>query len=95
MNSRWPSGFATWLTVMHGPLTRPPSFDFRQFKHLEMFVHAEQSIASQNLKYGDLTIFVRIGSDFTQNFYEYEIPLTFTAWDVTASQSRRDLARRQ
>lgn len=61
-------------------------FDFRQFKHLEMFVHAEQSIASQNLKYGDLTIFVRIGSDFTQNYYEYEIPLTFTPWDVGASQ---------
>jgi len=54
--------------------------DFRQFKRLQMFVHAEQSILSQNLKYGDLTIFMRIGSDFTENFYEYEIPLTFTPW---------------
>ncbi len=55
-------------------------FDFRQFKRLKMFVHAEQSLRSQNLKYGDLTIFMRIGSDFTENFYEYEIPLSFTPW---------------
>ncbi len=55
-------------------------FDFRQFKRLKMFVHAEQSIRSQNLKTGDLTIFMRVGSDFTENFYEYEIPLSFTPW---------------
>jgi len=58
--------------------------DFRQFKRLQMFVHAEQSIRSQSLKYGDLTIFMRIGSDFTENFYEYEIPLWFTPWGTTA-----------
>lgn len=62
-------------------------FDFRQFKNLEMYVHAEQSIASQSLKYGDLTIFVRLGSDFTQNYYEYEIPLTFTPWDVLVTET--------
>ena len=55
-------------------------FDFRQFKRVQMYVHAEQSIKSQNLKNGDMTIFMRIGSDFTQNYYEYEIPLTFTPW---------------
>ena len=53
-------------------------FDFRQFKQLRMFVHAEQSDPNDELKYGDLTVFLRIGSDFTQNYYEYEIPLTFT-----------------
>ena len=62
-------------------------FDFRQFKNLEMFVHAEKSIASENLKPGDLTIFVRLGSDFTQNYYEYEIPLAFTSWDVSSTES--------
>jgi len=55
-------------------------FDFRQFKKLRMFVHAEKSNENESIKYGDLTIFVRIGSDFTQNYYEYEIPLTFTDW---------------
>jgi cell surface protein SprA len=59
-------------------------FDFRQFKRLQMFVHAEQSIRSQNLKTGDMTVFMRIGSDFTENYYEYEIPLSFTAWGTRA-----------
>ena len=61
-------------------------FDFRQFKRLLMFVHAEQSIKSQTVKNGDLTIFMRVGSDFTQNYYEYEIPLTFTAWGTPATK---------
>ena len=59
-------------------------FDFRQFKRLQMYVHAEQAIRSQNLKTGDVTIFMRIGSDFTENYYEYEIPLSFTAWGTRA-----------
>ena len=60
-------------------------FDFRQFNSLNMFVHAEKSIESQELKTGDLTIFIRIGSDFTDNFYEYEIPLHFTPWGTGQS----------
>ena len=60
-------------------------FDFRQFKKLQMFVHAEQSIRNQSVKNGDLTIFMRVGSDLTLNYYEYEIPLNFTAWDTSAS----------
>ncbi|MFU8842866.1 MAG: cell surface protein SprA [Bacteroidales bacterium] len=55
-------------------------FDFRQFKRLKMFVHAEKSRENDVLKYGDLTLFIRLGSDFTQNYYEYEVPLTFTNW---------------
>ncbi len=55
-------------------------FDFRQFKRLKMFVHAERSVRNQNLKPGDITILMRIGSDFTDNYYEYEIPLNFTEW---------------
>lgn len=58
-------------------------FDFRQFKQLRMFVHAEKSREGDILKYGDMTIFIRIGSDFTQNYYEYEVPLSFTPWGTT------------
>ena len=60
-------------------------FDFRQYKKLKMFVHAEKSIESQDLEYGDLTCFIRMGSDFTENYYEYEIPLTFTPWGTPAT----------
>ncbi len=58
--------------------------DLRQYKRLKMFIHAEKVWADQELEYGDLTVFVRLGSDFTQNYYEYEIPLTFTPWGTSA-----------
>lgn len=59
-------------------------FDFRDYKNLKMYIHAEKAIQSQELNKGDLTAFVRIGSDFTTNYYEYEIPLSFTQWYTTA-----------
>lgn len=55
-------------------------FDFRQYHRLKMFVHAEDIDALNPNNEGDLTIFLRLGSDFTQNYYEYEIPLSFTPW---------------
>lgn len=60
-------------------------FDFRQYKRLKMFVHAEKLKENEDLYYGDLTAFVRIGSDFTDNYYEYEVPLKFTEWFTPAS----------
>jgi cell surface protein SprA len=60
-------------------------FDFRDYKKLKMYIHAEPSIESQPLEKGDLTAFIRVGSDFTTNYYEYEIPLSFTPWDTPAS----------
>jgi len=58
-------------------------FDFRQYKKLKMYVHAEKLIEAENLEYGDLTVFIRLGNDFTENYYEYEIPLSFTPWGTT------------
>lgn len=55
-------------------------FDMREFKHLKMFVHAESGTSTEALNKGDLTIFLRLGTDFTNNYYEYEIPLTPTSW---------------
>ncbi len=60
-------------------------FDFREYGNLEMFVHAEKLIEEDDLNYGDLTIFIRIGSDLTENYYEYEVPLTFTPWYTSSS----------
>lgn len=53
------------------------SLDMRQFKRLRLFVHAE-AIDENLLNDNDLTAFIRIGSDYTQNYYEYEIPLKLT-----------------
>jgi len=60
-------------------------FDFRQYKHLQMFVHAEKSREEDVLETGDLTLFVRFGSDLTNNYYEYEVPLEFTDWYTTGN----------
>jgi len=55
------------------------SYDMRQYKRLQMFVHAEKMTDdSYNLKDNELTCFVRIGSDMVNNYYEYEIPLRLT-----------------
>lgn len=59
------------------------NFDFTQFKYLKMFVHAEDVDRHNPNNYGDLTLFVRMGSDITTNYYEYEVPLTFTPWGTS------------
>lgn len=48
--------------------------DLRSYKHLQMFIHAEGS----QLKNNDLTAFIRLGTDYQDNYYEYETPLTVT-----------------
>ncbi len=59
-------------------------FDFRDYKNLKMYIHAEKVLEMQELRKGDLTAFIRVGSDFTTNYYEYEIPLSFTPWGTSA-----------
>jgi cell surface protein SprA len=50
------------------------TFDIRAYKRIRMFVHAEGG----NLRDKELHAFIRLGNDFTGNYYEYEIPLTVT-----------------
>lgn len=59
---------------------RASSYDLRYYGHMKMFVHAEQKYANDVVKDGDLRLFVRLGSDYTNNYYEYEMPLEFTPW---------------
>ena len=53
--------------------------DLRQYKRIQMFVHAnafEQN--TTNIQDNQLAVFVRLGSDYKNNYYEYEIPLKLT-----------------
>ena len=59
---------------------RSTSYDLRFYGHLKMFVHAEQKYSDKPLDDGDMELFVRLGSDYTNNYYEYELPLSFTPW---------------
>jgi cell surface protein SprA len=64
--------------------------DLRKYKRLQMFIHAEAVTGSQ-LKDNDLSAFIRLGADYVNNYYEYEIPLKVTTpttdpnliWPVT------------
>jgi len=62
------------------------NFDFRQYKRLKMYMHGHKTYAEDIMNYGDLTVFIRVGSDFTQNYYEYEVPVEFTEWGVSDAE---------
>ncbi len=54
-------------------------YDLRQYKRMQMFVHANHLLPDMTqLKDKELAVFVRLGSDYRSNYYEYEIPLTLT-----------------
>ena len=55
------------------------NYDLRQYKHLQMFVHANHLVPDMtSLKDKELAVFIRLGSDYKSNYYEYEIPLKLT-----------------
>ena len=59
-------------------------FDFRQYKYLKMFVHAESAgETSEDLQDQDISVFIRLGTDFTENYYEYEVPVKVTPWGTS------------
>ena len=53
------------------------SLDVRQYKRIEMEAHME-AITDVPLRDYEITAFIRIGSDYKSNFYEYEVPLKVT-----------------
>ncbi len=63
------------------------SIDMRQFKKLKMFLHAESLPNESVLRDNQMVAFIRFGNDFTQNFYQIEIPLKVT---VPASTTNSD-----
>ncbi len=55
------------------------SLDLRQYKRMQMFVHANHLVPDlTDLQDNQLAVFIRLGSDYKNNYYEYEIPLVLT-----------------
>lgn len=55
------------------------TYDLRQYGRLQLFTHAEALEGNQsNLTNGDFSVFIRLGSDYKNNYYEYEVPLQLT-----------------
>lgn len=67
--------------------------DLRQYQKLKMFTHAE-ALPELEGTLGDyeITAFIRIGSDYKNNYYEYEIPLKVTPHGVKGEREIWPLA---
>ncbi len=59
--------------------------DMRQFKKLRMFLHAE-AVQNGDLQDDELIAFIRFGNDFTDNFYQVEIPLKVTSFGASSPE---------
>ncbi len=53
------------------------NYDIRKYRRLKMDVHAEE-IPGFPLTDDEVTVFIRLGNDNTDNYYEYEVPLKIT-----------------
>lgn len=62
------------------------SMDMRQYRRLQMFTHAEHMLDDMGeLNDYELSVFIRLGSDYQNNYYEYEIPLKLTPEGIYSS----------
>ncbi len=67
------------------------NLDVRSYKKIRMYIHAENKAGSTTtLNNNDLTAFIRMGSDQTDNYYEYSIPLKVTAPGVYGANDEND-----
>jgi cell surface protein SprA len=63
---------------------RNVAFNLNNYQKMKMFVHAEEVSPDKPLADDDLTVFVRLGTDMEDNYYEYEIPLKLTPWGASS-----------
>ncbi|MFD2604047.1 cell surface protein SprA [Euzebyella marina] len=63
------------------------NIDVRQYEKLKMFMHAEKILESDSYEIeSPLVGFLRIGTDFSENFYQLELPLEFTPFNVASEE---------
>ncbi len=69
------------------------SYDMRHYNQLQMFVHANTTQTNTTqLANNELALFVRLGSDYNTNYYEYQIPLKLTPegqYDMNSTTDKR------
>ena len=55
------------------------NLDVRQYERIQLYVHAEApELDATALANHEVSLFVRLGSDYKSNYYEYEVPLAIT-----------------
>ena len=60
------------------------TMDMRTYNKIKFFAHAEENNVAYPLADNDLSMFIRLGTDYNLNYYEYEIPLKVTPWGASA-----------
>ena len=70
------------------------NLDLRQYKRLQMYAHANRLVPNNTqLEDDQLAVFIRLGSDYKNNYYEYLIPLKLTPegtyrWNVPSDRPK-------
>ncbi|MGV3590014.1 MAG: cell surface protein SprA [Adhaeribacter sp.] len=59
------------------------TMDMLIYKRLKLFLHAQSP--NNNTRNDEVRAFIRIGTDYTQNYYEYSIPLKITPNSATTA----------
>lgn len=62
-------------------------YDFRAYKNMKMYVHVENVNGQEELDSADLSVFVRLGMDGTENYYEVETPLFLSDVNIQPSDA--------
>ena len=66
-------------------------YDMRKYKHIQLFTHANTLDSGDadhtDLRDGEVSVFIRLGSDYRNNYYEYEVPLQLTPVRTTGKYS--------
>lgn len=67
------------------------NMDFRNYRRLRMYIHCETPEGQAALEDNQVSAFVRLGSDYEDNYYEYEIPLKVTpaGWYTSNNEGDR------
>ena len=66
---------------------RNVNLDIRNYNKIQMFVHGESNAGSEPINDNEATVFVRLGTDFVSNYYEYEMPVKISPWGNHAARS--------
>ncbi|MBK8698687.1 MAG: cell surface protein SprA [Saprospiraceae bacterium] len=62
------------------------NLDLNLYKKLQLFVHAE-SLPDEVYEHGDISIFIKLGKDLTNNYYEYVMPLKTSDFNIQSKEN--------
>lgn len=68
---------------------RKVDLNIRQYKRLKLFTHVH-AIGEQLLSDNDLSFVIRLGTDFDNNYYEYEIPMKVTPAGLYSTEQQNN-----